>query len=345
MTGGGGAADPGIEATLRGTPLVQAPGKIFLVGEYAVLDEGSAVVAAVSRHAVGQYLPGAEPASPVVAETQAAAITAIGGLARALPLGAVMVNTAQFQQGREKLGLGSSAAVAAAVAGTILENAGMPVADRLDQVYAIAESGHRAAQGGVGSGADVAVSVFGGFVRFSRPRVGPPRVERLAPVPRLAMLVFWSGAAAHTPTMVRGVQAFAARDAAAYGSLLHGLRRTADAFVKAFAAENVRAIVAAADAYGTLMGRLGEAAGVPIVTPPFADAARVARALGGAAKPSGAGGGDVGVGFFPDRAAAETFATRCSRELSVLDLRLGVPGVSRKLAAGVKIFQKGLNDG
>lgn len=44
--------------TLVGTPVVVAPGKIFLVGEYAVLDGGVAVLAAVSRYAVAQYVPG-----------------------------------------------------------------------------------------------------------------------------------------------------------------------------------------------------------------------------------------------------------------------------------------------
>jgi hypothetical protein len=29
--------------TLRGSPVVAAPGKVFLIGEYAVLEEGSAV--------------------------------------------------------------------------------------------------------------------------------------------------------------------------------------------------------------------------------------------------------------------------------------------------------------
>ncbi len=52
--------------TLVGNPVVAAPGKIFLVGEYAVLDGGTAVLAAVSRFAVAQYLNGGEAESEVV---------------------------------------------------------------------------------------------------------------------------------------------------------------------------------------------------------------------------------------------------------------------------------------
>ena len=39
--------------TLKGAPLVLAPGKLFLCGEYAVLEGGVAVLAAVGRYADG----------------------------------------------------------------------------------------------------------------------------------------------------------------------------------------------------------------------------------------------------------------------------------------------------
>ena len=54
--------------TLVGSPVVTAPGKLFLIGEYAVLEGGPAVLAAVNRRAVAQYLPGLEPMSAVVGE-------------------------------------------------------------------------------------------------------------------------------------------------------------------------------------------------------------------------------------------------------------------------------------
>ena len=52
----------GERQTLRGHPGGLAPGKMFLVGEYAVLEGGPAVLAAVTRHAVGQFIPGSTPA-------------------------------------------------------------------------------------------------------------------------------------------------------------------------------------------------------------------------------------------------------------------------------------------
>ena len=56
-----------LSKTLRGSPVVVAPGKVFLVGEYAVLEGGAAVLASVNRYAVAQYLPDLTPESPVIA--------------------------------------------------------------------------------------------------------------------------------------------------------------------------------------------------------------------------------------------------------------------------------------
>ena len=53
--------------------------------------------------------------------------------------------------------------------------------------------------------------------------------------------------------------------------------------------------------------------------------------LGGAAKPSGAGGGDVGVALFVDDAAARDFTTRLAHlGLEVVDLGLDTAGVHRR---------------
>ena len=145
--------------TLVGTPVVAAPGKIFLVGEYAVLDGGVAVLAAVSRYAVAQYVPGTEPQSAVVGEAVKRSLTAIGEASAALPPGSVLVDTDAFCQGKFKIGLGSSAATAVATVGAMFETAGLSIEHMQDEVFSTAEAAHRAAQGGVGSGADVAAAV------------------------------------------------------------------------------------------------------------------------------------------------------------------------------------------
>jgi phosphomevalonate kinase len=168
----------GGRVTLKGSPLVLAPGKLFLAGEYAVLEGGVALLAAVQRYAVGQFLPEFEPETDLVAEAVARARETLGEVSDAVPEGTALVDTAGFSEGGVKLGLGSSAATAVAAVGAVLEYAGVSLATNKELLFSVADAAHRAAQGGVGSGADIAAAVYGGFVRFVRMSGGAPIISR-----------------------------------------------------------------------------------------------------------------------------------------------------------------------
>ena len=352
-----------MRTTLRGSPVVVAPGKVFLAGEYGVLDGGTAVLAAVDRRAIGEFIPALEPGSPLVAEAVRTALAALGDKAAALPSGSVCIDTGAFfykykdvveykdafgagDDGR-KLGLGSSAATAACAVGAILEMSGLPVAAHRDLAFSLAESSHRAWQGGLGSGADVAVSVYGGVLQYSRPSGGAPVVRRLpGRLPGLALVIFSSRAAAATTQQIRGVRAFAKASPAAYAALLAPIRAAADRFVESLAAARPRDAVAATRAAADALAALGEAAAVAIVTPAFARAGALAVELGGAAKPSGAGGGDVGVALFTEAAAADAFAARlrepppagdAALALDILDLTIDDNGLHRRNAGQARV--------
>src|SRR5450432_388178 len=320
--------------TLRGSPVVVAPGKIFLIGEYAVLDGAPAVVAAVSRVAGGQFVPAFEPESPFVAEAVQAALSGIGDHAAALPPGSVMIDSRAFSLNGKKLGLGSSAAVTTAAVAAVLELAGLPVAQHRDLCFSLAERAHRAAQGGAGSGADVAASVHGGLIQYRRPAGGYPVVEKMRLPPSLRLVVFAEGTPAATPDMVRAVKELAERDPEGYASIMRPMREQAELFVEELAAGNSTGMLEAARAYGLGMMNLGVKAGSPIVTARFELASELALNLGGVAKPSGAGGGDVGIGLFDDATAARTFSSRLIQlGLAVLDVALDTTGVHRRLPA------------
>jgi phosphomevalonate kinase len=146
------------------------------------------------------------------------------------------------------------------------------------------------------------------------------------------VVVFAEDRAASTPELVRGVKTWAEKHATEYAAAMRPLREQAELFVEAFAAENVPALIETATTFGAALGELGDKAGVPIVTPRFGIASDLAINLGGAAKPSGAGGGDVGVGLFGDEDAATTFASRVEQlGLRVIDAPLDGKGVHRRL--------------
>ena len=78
-----------------------------------------------------------------------------------------------------------------------------------------------------------------------------------------------------------------------------------------------------------------------IVTDAFERAAALARELGGDAKPSGAGGGDVGLALFATPEAAALFVRACQPALSVLDVSLARSGVYRRLADEPQVETRG----
>jgi len=341
-----------MRTTLRGSPVVAAPGKVFLVGEYGVLEGGTAVLAAVDRFAVGEFIPELDAGSPLVAQAVKTTLAALGEKGSALPAGSVWIDTGSFSAsgdagdaagGVRKLGLGSSAATAACAVGAVLEMAGLPIAAHRDLAFSLAESAHRAWQGGAGSGADVAAAVYGGVLQFTRPGGGTPVVRSIdSGLHTLELVVFSSPTAVSTTVQIRSMRAFAEREPARYDGLLAPVREAAERFVQSLASRHPRETIAALRAAGLALTTLGDAAEVPIVTPPFARAAALAAELGGGAKPSGAGGGDVGVALFPDRDAALTFIQRVSEErapdgaLQILDLKIDENGLHRR-TAGIAI--------
>jgi phosphomevalonate kinase len=309
---------------------VGAAGKLFFAGEYGVLHGGTAVVAAVDRGVVARFVSGAAPASPVVAEALAAVRAHADATGGALPAGAPLVDSAALSERGRKLGLGSSAAVAAAAVAALLDAAGADVEAQRWLIFRLADRAHRAAQGGRGSGADVAAAIFGGVLAYTRPEVGAPTMRALVPPPAIIPVVVSTGAPSGTVDHVRAVERLAARDPGAHARRLRDIRQAADGFLAAYETGDGPPLLRAVGAAHEALAALGRDADLAIVTPALEAAAALARDLGGAAKPSGAGGGDVGVAFFADPDAAQRFRTGAARHaLRILSINTGARGLWR----------------
>lgn len=311
---------------------VSAPGKLFLAGEYAVLSGGTAVVAAIDRRVVAHFVPGAKPSTPLVAETLRAVRDTHHAGVRPFADGAPEIDSSALSEGGLKLGLGSSAAVAAAAVGVLLEEAGIDLAEELPFALRLADLAHRAAQGGRGSGGDVAVAVFGGVIAYSRRTSGSQVnvIQPLAPTPPGELVVFRAGAPSATVEHLRAVERLAERDPVGHAARLREIGEAAQQFLRAYQDRQPAALIEAVrQSYGALEA-LGRDADRPIVTPPLLAAAALAGECRGAAKPSGAGGGDVGLAFFPDPESAEAFRMRAPKlDLPILDIKTGARGLAR----------------
>jgi mevalonate kinase len=278
---------------------VRAPGKAFIIGEYAVLYGGPAVVAAVARYARAQLRRGPRPAlSPFLEEITRRFAPPPGSYP--------VVDTSDLAAADgTKLGLGSSAAATVAAAAVMRARVGCDLAEPGERarLLELCTAAHRAAQGGRGSGADVAAAVHGGVLRVTR---FPARLE-VAPaaLPRGHRLLFFPlGAPASTVSLVRAVEEM---DTERRSRFIADLGDAAARFAE-------RPIEAMRRFHRGLMV-LGEAAGAPIVPPAVHDLVAAAERLGGAAKTSGAGGGDLAVALVPDDAAEALLAATPLRAL------------------------------
>jgi phosphomevalonate kinase len=208
--------------------------------------------------------------------------------------------------------------------------AGLAVVDSTDLIFDVASAAHREAQGGLGSGADVAAAVYGGLLHYTRAARGSATIRRLPPLSGVEMVVFSTGTASSTVDCLKAVTAFAAASPETHRQLLPPIADAVVRFEGGLFARDASELFAAIGAAHAGMEMLGQAANVPIVTPVLAHAAVVANEVGGAAKPSGAGGGDVGIAFLPDPEAAEEFRARArGLGLGILDLYVDPTGVAR----------------
>lgn len=238
-----------------------------------------------------------------------------------------------------KFGLGSSAAVTVATVGALdrFYGLGLTQRDRFRvALLATIRVNPRA------SGGDLAASTFGGWLRYSAPdrellaamlQPTPDRgdgsvsgilddadawtgfdVQRLPAPADLRLLVGWTGSPASTTKLVSvvrehrngGYQGFLDESRACVDDLTTGLQagdadRTLDALRRA----------------RVLLQRLGASVGSQIETERLTTLCDVVERAGGAAKPSGAGGGDCGIALVP----ADTDLTAIHRAWEAHDIR------------------------
>lgn len=303
-----------------------APGKLVLIGEYAVVDGFPAVVAAVSRRAtataeVAEALEvrGNDPRWASVTDAAreqpllAAVLDEVTRRGIALAPARIAVSTTAFSLRGNKLGLGSSAAAAVAFSAVFVQPLGT------DAIHEVARAAHRAFQGG-GSGIDVAASTYGGILKFqSGAAIAAPSLPG-----GLDVVVVWTGVPAKTQGFVDAWRALPSR-------LDHA--RAIDAatthFLLGAAGADAREVVRAVGEARAAMRAMGEAARIDVVTQAHERIAALARAHDGDAKPSGAGGGDVAVCFVPTEARARLESALRAESFDVIDLHVGEPGARR----------------
>jgi phosphomevalonate kinase len=305
-----------------------APGKLVVLGEYAVLEGAPALALAVNRRAHarlalrtdGQILiqaPAlglADVALRIDADGQphwpraqdAQRLRLVDAILRGLAAEGLLpppgrgfeltLDSAEFFHEGHKLGLGSSAALTVALASALAVYAGRGAATAnrrvwLERLLAV----HRDFQDGRGSGVDVAASLVGGLIAYRLGDDGVPRFEALAWPAGVQARFVWSGASASTADFLARLAAWRDAHPVQYAAHLDTLRKLAEAAAQAAGDARGAEFLAAAAAYAEALDAFGAACGLPIFSAVHRRLRELARAAGVVYKPCGAGGGDFGV--------------------------------------------------
>jgi len=293
---------------------VSVPGKAVLLGEYAVTDGGRALVTAVSCRAWAEAVEAtrAEPDSPVVRAVRRVVLDEPAAPGRDL---GIFIDTSSFRDAQgAKYGFGSSSAAAVCAAALLLEATD-------ERVLRAAVLGHRAANEGRGSGIDVAACFAGGVSSIARQ---PGAIEAMPHrLPGYELAFFRLGPPVSTADFVKRC-----RRSSDWPRWARELREHTEEGLDAYAAREAPRFLSAVDRFVDALDGLGRSADVPIVTPEAHALRAAAKAAGGAAKPSGAGGGDIAIAWLPSEVNVEVLAAEAGIE--ALSARVDPAGLLRE---------------
>ncbi|MFJ3671323.1 phosphomevalonate kinase [Streptomyces sp. NPDC090106] len=336
--------------TSRRTVVRRAPGKLFVAGEYAVVEPGhQAILVAVDRYVTVTVSAGSVPGVVVASELTTApvhgrwldgrltgadglphvvsAVETVAGLltGRGLPVPPLDLTIAStlHEDGR-KIGLGSSGAVVVATVDAVAAHCGLCLTR--EERYRLAMLATARVEP-KGSGGDLAAGTWGGWIAYRAP--DREQVRELAdrraveealsvpwpgfsvrglPSPRgLSLQVGWTGTPASTPALVGGLHRRSWRGTPSHRRFLDTTGAFVTAAVTALDTGDDDALLQQVRRARHELARLDDEVGLGIFTPRLTALSDAAEAVGGAAKPSGAGGGDCGIALL-DAAAPDAIA-------------------------------------
>ncbi|MCK5688747.1 hypothetical protein KAI87_05720 [Myxococcota bacterium] len=310
-----------------------APAKLLLLGEYAVLNGAPALVAAVDKRVklsfeysqkepldsnriirveapqigvsgveffVGEHDVGF---ASFVDQEKRDALELLRQLLRELlstglkiPGGTLHIDSsALFDAEGNKLGLGSSAALSVAALGCLSHAAGADL--DVHEIALLARKVHTLAQGGKGSGVDIAAAAYGGALCYEAADFS---VTPVAWPEGLFMRAWFSGRSASTKDFVARVAAAQNKDEQSFKTLEQELAIQAGRGVDFFSRGEVSGFISLARDYADALYELGQLADVSIINSSEKEWMKIAADMDVALKPSGAGGGDMWIAFGED---------------------------------------------
>ncbi|WP_295746870.1 phosphomevalonate kinase [uncultured Limosilactobacillus sp.] len=327
----------------------KAPGKLYIAGEYAVVENGNpAILVALDQFVTCQLTAAQHQTGRIISRQyqdielswrrqgdqlvvdqrdnpfsyiiQAIEVTEAytRSCGRQLKMFDLTIDSDLDSDNGRKYGLGSSAAVTVAIVKALCRFYQLTVTN--EKLFKLAAIAHFTVQKN-GSLGDVAASVYGGWIAyhsFDRQWLAEQQqavdlttlinlpwpdleVEPLPTPKQLRLLIGWTGKPASTSLLVDKISLFKAVHQQEYRQFLTDSQQCVTRMINGFRTKRLDLIQQQIRVNRQLLARLGQLSGVSIETPLLQKLCTIAEQAGGAAKTSGAGGGDCGIALIDNR--------------------------------------------
>lgn len=231
----------------------------------------------------------------------------------------------------EKYGLGSSAAVTVSTIKVLCKLYDIKLTK--EQLFKLASLVHLKINSN-GSCGDIAASVYGGWISFKTfdrnwvleqsenltikelldKRWPFLEIKSLTPPENLNLLIGWTGKPSSTTILVDEVNKSRKDNGVFYKSFLDSSKICVENIVKSFAKGDSSEIQKGVITNRSLLVNMGKKLGIEIETPELTHFCDIALKFNGAAKSSGAGGGDCGIAIFKDKDDLENIIQEWERK-------------------------------
>lgn len=302
----------------KGIIKVSVPGSIMLLGEYAVLHGGNALVCAVEQRIYVQLTPRADDQIELISSlgTHKTKLTQLEITSpfqfvlaifkkyqKQLQYGCTLTIQSEFSA---QLGLASSAAVTVATLAAVVK--WLQISHTSSQLIRLARSIVQEVQG-LGSGADVAACVLGGIIAYRQQPLIAEKINVVCP-----LNFIYSGSKTPTVTAVNQVETFFANYPKLYKQLLRAIDECTQHGVIALKNKNLLALGQIMNVQQGLMSALG--VNTPILQGIVEELRAELAILGAKISGSGLGDGVVAVGTLDDRYTTR-FVAQGARQIPI----------------------------
>ncbi|MAD91183.1 MAG: hypothetical protein CMQ54_00395 [Gammaproteobacteria bacterium] len=315
-----------------------SPGKVILSGEYAVLDKAPAICMAVNCRAEVII----EKCNNGISRVESSGYHSKKGEFEFLEKGIlwrdgqesfavidavwqvidnyvpinqkINLNTIAFvdEYCNKKLGLGSSAAIIVALIAAVKK------CDDLKKIKILAHQAHKKLQGGLGSGVDIATSLYGGLLEF---QIENFTTKSLSWPDGLCYRLIWTGSSASTKDKLR--RFFGGRDKSSRRELIDASKIMAAHWQNSDAEK----ILAGYVDYCKSLYDFSCDYNLGIFQMGHEELFQEAKKKNLIYKPCGAGGGDIGILLGLNSEELDKFCSSMSKSFKKLDYKLSIDGV------------------